>query len=86
MPDDKKFIQSAIKKPGALRKELKIKKGEKIPSSLIAKKISALRKKSEGDKKLSGGERTELRRLVLAKTLKGFSKGRKKSLLKKEPQ
>jgi len=27
----KKWIQSAIKKPGALRKEMKVKKGEKIP-------------------------------------------------------
>ena len=32
-----KWIQKAIKKPGALRKSLGIKKGEKIP----AKKISS---------------------------------------------
>ena len=32
---DKKFIQKAIKKPGALRKSLGVKKGEKIPGVLI---------------------------------------------------
>lgn len=31
------FIQKAIKKPGALRKSLHIKKGEKIPASKLAK-------------------------------------------------
>jgi len=37
----KNFIQSAIKKPGALRKELGIKEGKKIP----AKKLAAAAKK-----------------------------------------
>jgi hypothetical protein len=37
----KKFIQEAIKKPGALRKSLGIKSGEKIP----AKKLAAAAKK-----------------------------------------
>lgn len=36
-----KFIQSAIKKPGALKKSLGVKKGEKIP----AKKLAAAAKK-----------------------------------------
>ena len=31
-----KFIQSAIKKPGALRKSLGVKKGEKIPNGKLA--------------------------------------------------
>ena len=31
----KNFIQKAIKKPGALRKSLGIKKGEKIPASKL---------------------------------------------------
>ena len=31
----KNFIQKAIKKPGSLRKALKIKKGEKIPDSKL---------------------------------------------------
>ena len=37
----KKWIQDAIKKPGALRKELGVKKGNKIP----AKKLKAAAKK-----------------------------------------
>lgn len=53
-----KWIQSAIKKPGALRKELGVKKGEKIP----AKKLDAAAKKPG---KL--GQRARL-----AKTLKGL--------------
>jgi len=36
-----KWIQSAIKKPGALRKELGVKEGKKIP----AKKLAAAAKK-----------------------------------------
>jgi hypothetical protein len=31
-----KFIQEAIKKPGALRKSLGVKKGEKIPAGKLA--------------------------------------------------
>jgi|TARA_E500000081_G_C6076518_1_gene325595 hypothetical protein len=38
---DKKWIQKAIKKPGALRKALGIKKGKKIPAS----KLNAAAKK-----------------------------------------
>ena len=38
----KNWIQKAIKKPGSLRKSLKVKKGEKIPAS----KLRAAAKKS----------------------------------------
>ncbi len=38
---EKKWIQKAIKKPGALRKSLGVKKGKKIP----AKKLAAAAKK-----------------------------------------
>jgi hypothetical protein len=55
-----KWIQKAIKKPGALKKELHVKKGEKIP----AKKLAAAAKK--------GGK--EGKRARLAETLKGFHK------------
>ena len=41
MKSDKKWIQKAVKKPGALRKSLGIKKGQKIP----AKKLNAAAKK-----------------------------------------
>jgi hypothetical protein len=53
---EKKWIKGAIEKPGALRKELGVKKGEKIP----AKKLDAAAKK--------GGKEGE--RARLAKTLK----------------
>ena len=41
---DKKFIQKAIKKPGALRKSLGVKKGEKIP---VSKLKAAAKKKGK---------------------------------------
>ena len=41
MAGDKKFIQKAIKKPGALRKELHVKEGKTIPK----KKLDAAAKK-----------------------------------------
>ena len=34
---DKKWIQKAIKKPGALRRSLVVKKGKKIPKKTLAK-------------------------------------------------
>ena len=45
------FIQKAIKKPGALRKSLGIKKGEKIPASKL---------KSAAKKKGKMGQRARL--------------------------
>lgn len=54
----KNWIAGAIKKPGALRKELRVKAGEKIP----AKKLDAAAKKSG-----KIGQRARL-----AKTLKGL--------------
>jgi len=42
MAQNKKFIQEAIKKPGALRKALHIKEGETIP----LKKLETAAKKS----------------------------------------
>lgn len=57
---DKKWIQEAVKKPGALRRALRVKKGEDIP----AKKLTAAAKKPG---KL--GQRARL-----AKTLKGMKK------------
>ena len=56
----KNWIAGAIKKPGALRKELGVKKGEKIP----AKKLKAAAKKKG----------VEGKRARLAETLKGFKK------------
>lgn len=57
---DKKWIQKAIKHPGALHKELKVPEGKKIP----AKKLAAAAKK--------GG--VEGKRARLAQTLKKLHK------------
>ena len=56
----KNWIAGAIGKPGALRKELGVKKGEKIP----AKKLAAAAKKPG----------VEGKRARLAETLKGMRK------------
>ena len=58
--EKKNWIAGAIKKPGALRKELGVKKGEKIP----AKKLASAAKKPGKE-----GQRARL-----AETLKGFKK------------
>lgn len=55
-----KWIQDAIKKPGALHKELGVPQGKKIPAS----KLKAAEKK--------GGKIGQ--RARLAETLKGFKK------------
>ena len=57
-----KFIQKAIKKPGALRAEMGVKKGQKIP----AKKLAAAAKKPG-----KVGQRARF-----AQLLKGFKKGK----------
>lgn len=59
MAKDKKFIQKAIKKPGALHKELGVPEGKKIPE----KKLDAAAKK--------GGKLGQ--RARFAETLKGLS-------------
>jgi len=59
----KNWIAGAIKKPGALHRELGVKQGEKIPT----KKLAAAAKK--------GGK--EGKRARLAETLKSFHKGKK---------
>ena len=72
--EEKNWIKGAVKKPGALRKSMGVKKGEKIPIADINKKIATLHKKGEGDKKLTKPERTELARLNLAKTFRKMKK------------
>ena len=37
----RKWIQSAIKKPGALRRQMGVKKGQKIPASKLKKAAKA---------------------------------------------
>jgi len=69
MPE--KWIQKAIKEPGALKKELGVPEGEKIPKAklnAISRELS--QKSKEGE--LSKKELKTLRRVNLAKTLSSF--------------
>ena len=54
------WIQKAVKKPGALRKSLGVKKGQKIPAKMLNKAAKAPGKMGQ--------------RARFAKTLKGFKK------------
>lgn len=54
-----KWIQSAIKHPGSLHKELHIPEGEKIPAKTLSKAAKSSNPKLR-------------KRAVLAETLKGF--------------
>ena len=63
----KKFIQEAIKKPGALRKTLGIKKGKTIPAAKLKKAASG-----------KGVTLKTAQRARLAVTLKKLVKRRKK--------
>lgn len=72
----KKWIQAAIKKPGALRAKLKVKKGENIPASKLTKKAASLRKKTAAGKKLTPGERRTSKQIALAKTLRKIGRRR----------
>jgi len=57
-----KFIQEAIKKPGALRKSMGVKKGETIPAKKLAAATKAPGKMGQ--------------RARFAEMLKGFKKGK----------
>jgi len=78
--EDKDWIQKAIKRPGALHKELGIKPGEKIPKSKINKAISKLKKKDKNKEKegtqLGAADERELKQLTLAKTLSKFNENK----------
>lgn len=72
-----KWIQDAIKRPGALRKRMGKKGEEKISKSEISDEISKLKKKDKDSSKpgiqgLSKKDLTKFRQLNLAKTLKGL--------------
>lgn len=64
MPEKKKWIQEAIKKPGALKKSMGVKEDEKIPAKKLAKAAKAPGKMGQ--------------RARLAETLKKMEKGKKK--------
>lgn len=69
-----KWIDKAIKRPGALRKAMGAKEGEPIPPEKLRKKKAELEKKAEGPKKLTKAQRRLLRQINLADTLKGMKK------------
>jgi len=62
---ERKWIQKAIKRPGALRRRLKVKEGQKIPAKKLAKAAKA------------GGRLG--RQARLAQTLRKISRRRKRS-------
>ena len=75
---DMKWIQKAIKKPGALKKALGVPKDETIPAGKLNSRIEEL-EKTKKEKKEAGGKLDKkdskmLRRLQLAKRLKEFDK------------
>ena len=69
-----KWIDKAIKRPGALRKAMGAKEGEPISQEKLRKKKAELEKKAEGPKKLTQSQRSLLRQINLAETLKGMKK------------
>jgi hypothetical protein len=76
LSESEKWIQKAIKKPGALRKKMGKVEGEKITASEIRDELSKLKKKDKDPDKeglqLSKTDRTKHKQLVLAKTLRGM--------------
>lgn len=72
-----KWIQDAIQKPGALRKEMGKKEGEKISSKEINQELNKLKNKDKDPSKkgvqgLNKPDLKKFRQLNLAKTLKGL--------------
>ena len=78
--EDKDWIQKAIKRPGALHRELGVPKDKDIPKGKINKAIARLKKKDKDDEakgtQLPAGDERELRQLNLAKTLSKFNEGK----------
>ena len=77
--ESKKWIQGAVKRPGALRKKLGVKKGDKISLAKINQEMRKIKSKDTNKKKpgvqgLSKANARTYRQLNLAKTLRGMSK------------
>lgn len=74
-----KWIQKAIKKPGSLKKSMGKSEEEEISTTDLDKEMSKLKKKDTDPKKkgiqgLGKSDLTKLKRINLAKTLKGLKK------------
>jgi len=77
LTESKKWMQDAFaNKKGSLHKALGVAEGEEIPMSVINKKLNALKKKAEGEDKLTKTELALLRKLNLAKTAKKMYKNK----------
>ena len=74
----KNWIQSSIKRPGALRKQLNIPEGKTIPRERLLKIKKRLEEKAKREK-LTKEELTLLRRINLALSLMTMSKKKKRS-------
>jgi hypothetical protein len=75
----KKWIQGAVKRPGALRKKLGVGKDKKISLSMIDKKMKQIKakdsnKKVKGVQGLTKADLRTYKQLNLAKSLRGMSK------------
>lgn len=71
-----KWIQDAIKKPGALKKKMGTDKDENIPVGKLKSKSKELKKKSEGDKKLSKSDLKTSKQVNLALNLKKMNESK----------
>ena len=71
----KKWIAKAVGKPGRLHRYFGVPAGKNIPVGRINAKIAQLQARGAGDKKLSKADRSLLGALLLARKLRGFSKG-----------
>lgn len=69
---EKKWIQKAGMKKGALHKKLGVPEGDKLPQSKLKSLKAELSKKAKGDKKLSAADSKLLKQVNLALTLKGI--------------
>ena len=67
------WIQQAVKHPGALRAQMGVGKGQKIPRERLVYIVSRLREKAKKGK-LSSDELKLLRRSLLALKLRSFKK------------
>jgi len=83
MNEEEKWMQDAVKRPGALHKKLGIPEDQEIPMELINKKLAELKKKSEGDKTLSKEDLRFQRQLNFAKNAKNINETMKQDSSKK---
>ena len=73
---DQKWIQKAVKHPGALHKKLGIPEGDKIPKTKLNSLKKELHLKSKGDKKLSSADSKLLKQVNLALNLKDINESK----------